>query len=89
MALAPSERSDELSPMGLYSQKSFSAILHTKSQYLLLGFGLSNLMLGRIIRSSSSITAFMILVMADAPSEWPRFGLTLKMLANPPKKAES
>jgi hypothetical protein len=43
---------------------------------VLLGFGFSNLMFGKIMRFSNSTMAFITLVIAEAPSECPRFGLT-------------
>lgn len=42
----------------------------------LLGFGLLNLMLGGMVLFSRAKTALMMLVMPDAPSECPVFGLT-------------
>lgn len=48
---------------------------------LLPGFGFSNLMFGMIVRFSSDRTALIILVIAAAPSLWPRFGLIYAVLA--------
>ena len=47
---------------------------------LLAGFGLLNLMFGMMVRFSRDSTAFMILVIAAAPSLCPRFGLTWEVL---------
>jgi hypothetical protein len=48
---------------------------------ILAGFGLLNLIFGKIVRFSRDTTAFIILVIAAAPSLWPRFGLVCLSLA--------
>ena len=63
----------------------FSTVLKTVSIYafllshpgfdVLAGFGVLNLMFGMIVRFSRDRTALKILVIAAAPSLWPKFGL--------------
>lgn len=45
-------------------------------RYLLLGFGVMNLIFGGIVLCSKASTALIRLVMPEAPSEWPTFGFT-------------
>jgi hypothetical protein len=55
---------------------NFHFISEMVGHSILLGFGVSNLMFGKIMRFSNSTMAFTTLVIAEAPSECPRFGLT-------------
>ena len=43
---------------------------------LLFGFGFEKLMFGGMILLSSASTVLIILVIPDAPSEWPTLGFT-------------
>lgn len=53
-----------------------------KVSNILLGLGVLNFMLGRMVRFSRDTTAFIMLVIAAAPSPWPRFGLVYRVLSN-------
>jgi hypothetical protein len=68
----------------LYSEKGTEfTISHFRSRvsftHLLLGLGVLNLMFGGIVLCSKAKTDLIKLVRPEAPSEWPKFGLTEPM----------
>jgi len=56
-----------------------TSALDVSFTHVLLGFGVLNLMFGGIILCSKAKTDLIKLVRPEAPSEWPKFGLTEPM----------